>query len=341
MDECCGPSLGIILRVSPLSTWFSQELTFCRVEDYTGAVLTALMATLISSLAPAALSVGVIPVDKELTAFHVGAVASDSVVKMYLTLVDTNPKFNARATEAASMGARKYFQATSPKYGVPVLLDLQPTDRARYVMDVATMDPVCTWTVPNPPVVPVANASDYNAKALTRFSSDSGPEVGIYGVGRAAQFQMFFDAVDNSTLTSVLTPRPVEELTQGYMIAQQAAMRSYLSGQMASSFVPGRMQEMTLVPTSSPPHVIVSTILFTCAAIFINICYLRSNTEQFTLFSVAAALAHSNVGCICEDVKYAGGEQGALAEDVALKSLGDRKILLVNGGGPRYSLHME
>ncbi|KAG8710515.1 hypothetical protein FRC11_004439 [Ceratobasidium sp. 423] len=470
---------------------------------YTGAVLTALMGTLISSLAPAALSVGVISVDKELTAFRVGAVASDSVVKVYLTSVKTNPKFDARAAEAASMGwvqsvlgMGMYFQATSPKYGVPVPLDLQPTDRARYVTDVAVMDPTCTWTVPNPPVVPVANASDSYPKvnitlpdfgvstqeyadqfiyrdagpqillkvlgngvgfplvnistgdppitgvmgwlmvrckscpppavdssystinmsgiptqeyhgvrrtavenvtepvttefsilmcdprlsvetrevrldgsgkitvmegsgltrqgnlhltqtrllvgqALTKFSSDSGPEIAIYGIGKAAQFQMFFDAIDNSTLTPVLTPRPVEELTQGYMVVQQAAMRSYLSGRMASSFVPGRMQEMTLVFTSSLPHVIVSTILFTCAAIFVNICYLRPNTEQFTLFSVAAALAHSNVGSICEDVKHADGEQGALAGDEALKSLKDRKILLVNGGGPGYSLHME
>ncbi|KAH7342034.1 hypothetical protein B0J17DRAFT_649176 [Rhizoctonia solani] len=446
---------------------------------YSGAVLTGLMATLISSLAPAALSVGVIPVDKELTAFRVGSVASDSVIKVYLTGVSTNPKFNSRATEAASMGwvqgvlgVSMSFQPTSLKYGVPVPLDLEPTDRARYVTDVAVMDPVCTWTVPNPPVTPPANISDSSAelnltlpdfgvvaqvsprvfgfpifdnkmslkvlsedsftplvnistgdppitgvmgwlmtsckscgpatgttphvtvnmsgiptqeyqgvqvvgnvtepqitefsilmcdprlsvetrevrldggltrqgnlhlaqtrllvgKALKKFDSNSGPDSTVAAAGKEGQLQLFFGAVENSTLTPVLTPRPVEELTHGYMVAQQAAMRTYLSGRMASSWVPGRVQEMKLVLTSSLPHVIVSTILFVFAAIFINICYLRSDTEQFTLFSVAAALSNSNLG------------RGALSEDVALQSLEDRKIRLVNNGGPGHSLHME
>ncbi|KAJ1307266.1 hypothetical protein OPQ81_001379 [Rhizoctonia solani] len=463
---------------------------------YTGALLTGLIATLISSLAPAALSVGVVPVDKGLTAFRVGAVASDSVVKVGLTGVGINPKFSTRASEAASMGwaqgvlgVSASFQATSLKYGVPVPLDLNPTDRARYLTDVAVMDPVCTWTVPNPPLVPPANASNYTAevtltlpdfgvttqlrpdnfafetfsgtrirlnvfsedslsplvnittgdpplsgvmgwlmlkckscqpptlgddntidmsgiptqeyqgvrvvgnatepqtvelsvlmcdprlsvetrevrlegsgkitvvegsgltrqgnlhlaqtrllvgKGLTKFSTDSGPSTMFAGIGTAAQVQMFFGPVENSTVTPVLTPRPIKELTEGYMLAQQAAMRSYLSGRMASGVVPGRIQAMTLVFTSSLPHVIMSTILFVLATIFINICYLRSDTDQFTLFSVAAALAHSNVGHICEEVKYADRGRGALEEDVALESLRDRKIRLVD-----HSLHMD
>ncbi|KDN50765.1 hypothetical protein RSAG8_01263, partial [Rhizoctonia solani AG-8 WAC10335] len=356
---------------------------------YAGAVLTGLMATLISSLAPAALSAGVIPVDKGLTAFRVGSVASGSVIQVSLSRVDTNPRFDLRATEAASMGWVQAvlgmgmpFQATSLKYGVPVPLDLNATDRARYVTDVAVMDPVCTWTVPSPPVVPVANASDYSAKvnitlpdfgvstqlsprrfgfdystskmslsvlgeditsalvnistgdppttgvmgwfmtrcrscepstadkfyntidmsgiptqeyqgvrlvgnvtepqttelsilmcdprlsvearevrldgsgkitvmessgltrqgnlhlaqtrllvgkALAKFGSDSGPETMFDGIGRATQVQMFFGPVENSTLTPVLKLRPIDELTHGYMVAQQAAMRSYLS----------------------------------------------------------------------------------------------------------------
>ncbi|CAE6529852.1 unnamed protein product [Rhizoctonia solani] len=455
---------------------------------YSGAVLTGLMATVISSLAPAALSVGVILVDKELTAFRVGSVASDSVIKVYLSGVDTNPKFNSRATEAASMGwvqgvlgVNVSFQSTSLKYGVPVPLDLKATDRARYVTDVVVMDPVCTWTVPNPPVTPPANISDSSAevnitlpdfgvvaqvrpsifnfplsytkmsltvlsdehlsaltnistgdppitgvmgwlmtnckscgqatgdipyatvnmsgiptheyqgvqvsgnatepqtteftilmcdprlsvetrevrldgsgkitvmersgltrqgnlhlaqtrilvgKALKKFDSNSGPDSPVVGAGQEGQLQMFFGAVENSTVTPVLTPRPVEELTHGYMVAQQAAMRTYLSGRMASSWVPGRVQEMKLVLTSSLPHVVVSTILFVFAAIFISICYLRSDTEQFTLFSVAAALSNSNLGRICEDVKYADRGRGALSEDVALQSLEGRKIHL-------------
>ncbi|CAE6429385.1 unnamed protein product [Rhizoctonia solani] len=472
-------------------------------EYYAGAVLTGLVATLISSLAPAALSVGVIPVDKELTAFRVGAVASDSVIKTYLNRVDNNPRFNIRATEAASMGwvqsvlgVSVSFQATSLKYGVPVPLDLHPNDRARYITDVVVMDPVCTWTVPKPPLVAPLNSSDYMAEvnmslpdfgvtaqmksttikniitfdttsrmslnvfgdrvaplvntstnappttgvmgwlmarckscnppgpnesyatidmselptqeyhdviqsgnstkpvttefsvlmcdpklsvetreirldgsgkmtvmddtgltrqgnlhlaqtrllvgqSLQKFSSDSGPETQFFGIGRSAQIQMFFGPVENVTLTPILKPRPVEELTHGYMVAQQAAMRSYLSGRMASGFVPGRMQEMTLVFTSSLPHVVVSTILFALVAVFINVCYLRSDTEQFTLVSVSAALANSNVSRVCEDVKYADRTRGALPEDVALQTLESKTIRLVNNGGPGHSLHME
>ncbi|QRW17684.1 peroxisomal adenine nucleotide transporter 1 [Rhizoctonia solani] len=408
---------------------------------YTGAILTGLLATLVSSLAPAALSVGIIPVDTELTAFRVGAVASDSVVKVYLTEVNNNPKFNARATEAASMGwvqsvlgVSMSFQATSLKYGVPVPLDLHPNDRARYITDVIVMDPVCTWTVPNPPVVAPLNSSDFNSQkrlvftgtssraslnvlsegisplsnissndppttgvmgwlmastidmsgiptqeyhdvvqignstsptttelsilmcdprlsvetrevrldgtgkmtvmentgltrqgnlhlaqtrllvgqALKKFSSDSGPDTQFTGLGQAAQLQMFFGPVENVTLTPVLKPRPIEELTYGYSVAQQAAMRSYLSGRMSSSFVPGRMQEMNW-----------------------------SDTEQFTLVSVSAALANSNLGRVCEDVKYADRTQGTLPEDVVIKTLENRTIRLVNNGGPGHSLHID
>ncbi|CAE6514824.1 unnamed protein product [Rhizoctonia solani] len=464
-----GVPLKAINNVSTPSHTYSRGLLSIiqshASKYYAGAVLTGLVAMLISSLAPAALSVGVIPVDKELAAFRVGSVASDSVIKVSLSGVNTNPRFDLRATEAASMGwvqevlgINLSFQATSLKYGVPVPLDLQASERARYVTDVAVMDPVCAWTVPNPPVVPVANASDFLAKvnltlpdfgvstqlspskfgftytgskmslsvlgedttsalvnistgdppitgvmgwlmtrckscepsttekfyttinmtgiptqeyqgvrivgnvtvpetaefsilmcdprlsvetrevrldgsgkiavmessgltrqgnlhlaqtrllvgkALEKLGSDSGPDTMFSGVGRATQIQMFFGSAENSTLTPVLTPQSIDRLTHGYMVAQQAAMRSYLSGRMSSSFVPGRMQEMTLVFTTSLPQVVVSTILFIMAAIFINICYLRSDTEQFTLFSVAAALSNSNLVRVCEDVKYA------------------------------------
>ncbi|CUA75878.1 putative protein YuaQ [Escherichia coli K-12] [Rhizoctonia solani] len=489
LDELKGEEFFRMLRISksgvpmkainnvstPSHTYVRGLLSIIQTHAskyYAGAVLTGLMATLISSLAPAALSVGVISVDKELTAFRVGAVASDSVIKQVepLFAIQRVTYDNSEATEAASMGwvqqvlgINLTFQATSLKYGVPVPLDLQAFDRARYVTDVAVMNPVCTWTVPSPPVVPVANASDSSAvvnltlpdfgvstqlyprnfgfpllgskmsltvlgeditsalvnistgdppitgvmgwlmtrckscqpsteekfyntinmtglptqeyqgvrivgnvsepetaefsilmcdprlsvetrevrldgsgritvmenggltrqgnlhlaqtrlllgKGLAKFGSDSGPNTMFSGVGQETQIKMFFGPIENSTLTPVLTPRPISELTHGYMVAQQAAMRSYLSGRMSSSVVPGRMQEMKLVFTSSLPQVVVSTVLFVFAAIFINACYLRSDTEQFTLFSVAAALSNSNLGRMCEDVKYVDRGRG-------------------------------
>jgi type III secretory pathway component EscS len=118
-------------------------------------------------------------------------------------------------------------------------------------------------------------------------------------------------------------------------------MRSYLSGAMATAYVPGRAQSLKLVFTSSLPHVVVSTVLFAFLALFINVCYLRSDTEQFTLFSVAAALAHSNVPAVCEDIKYADRGRGAMRENVALKSLEGRRIRLANNGGPGHSLSLE
>ncbi|KAF8680317.1 Eukaryotic aspartyl protease [Rhizoctonia solani] len=385
--------------------------------------------------------------------------------------VQDNLDFDPRTTEAAAMGwvqgvlgMSVAFQATTPKYAVPVPLDLRPSDRARYITDVITMDPVCTWEVPDPPVVAPLNSSDtssevnftmpsfgidfslrlstiglfytqrlslsvlngdtslarpmkntstgdpptsgitawlmtkctscaplptqatidmsgiptqdyvgpldypYNGTVFdtltfsilvcdprlsietrevrldgsgaiavtgrggltrqgnlhttqTRLLVGKGPDVAIADIGKMAQAQMFFGPFDNAATTPVLIPRPVEALTQSYMIAQQAAMRSYLSGNMAWSFVPGRMQEAKLVFTSSLPHVITSTILFTLAALFIIVCHFRPETEQFTLFSVAAVLADSSLGGVCRDVKYADCDGKELPEGIALKAL--------------------
>lgn len=133
----------------------------------------------------------------------------------------------------------------------------------------------------------------------------------------------------------------LKKITQGYALAHQAAMHSYLSGRLALSYVPGRVQTMTLVFTSSLPHVIVSTVLFAFLTLFINLCYLRADTEQFSLFSVATALAHSDVPNLCEDIRYADQTRGVVDEDVALQSLRGRRIRLANNGGPGESLHFE
>ncbi|KAG9075488.1 hypothetical protein FS749_012825, partial [Ceratobasidium sp. UAMH 11750] len=157
----------------------------------------------------------------------------------------------------------------------------------------------------------------------------------------AAQVRLLFGPTGNATETTTLKPLPIDQLTRGYNLATQAAMRAYLSGSMATAYVPGRTQSLTLVFTSSLPHVIVSTILFGFTALFINACYLRSDNEQFTLFSVSAALARSNLPSICEDVRYADHARGAVREEVALESLKGRRLKLVNNGGPGHSLCLE
>lgn len=118
-------------------------------------------------------------------------------------------------------------------------------------------------------------------------------------------------------------------------------MHSYLSGKMAFSYVPGRIQTQTLAFTSSLPHVIVSTILFAFLTVFINVCYLRTDTEQFTLFSVSAALAHSNVPKLCEDIRYADEYQRTTDQEVVIRSLRGKRVYLTNTGGPGESLRLD
>ncbi|KAG8777749.1 hypothetical protein FRC12_000230 [Ceratobasidium sp. 428] len=467
------------------------------------AILSSFIAAAISSLAPAALSVGVVSVDNELTAFRVGAVGRNSLFITSLDSAYENPDFRSKATEAASMGwvqttlgIDMTFKPTSLKYAVPVPLDLTPKDLARWITDVIVMDPVCNWAVSNPPMAPpldsnntfssrvnltlpnygvgssfylttlqssysktvavfstdsdatgsglfnltnndppsqgmtawlVAQCTSCNtgsggedpskidltgiptqkftstkspgsvnpvdmsldvgvlvcdprasvetrevrmdgsgginviedgrtfvrqgnlqitqtrlllAKALQAYTSSSGPTTGFNGVGKAAQVRLLFGPTGNATETTILKPLPVDQLTQNYNLAIQAAMRAYLSGSMATAYVPGRTQTPTLVFTSSLPHVIVSTILFAFTALFINACYLRSDNEQFTLFSLSAALARSNLPAICEDVRYADNGR-AVGEDVAIESLRGRRLRLTNNGGPGHSLTLE
>ncbi|KAG8721212.1 hypothetical protein FRC09_008262 [Ceratobasidium sp. 395] len=178
------------------------------------------------------------------------------------------------------------------------------------------------------------------AKALQAYTSSSGPATGFKGIGKAAQVRLFFGPTGNATETTTLKPLPVDQLARGYNLAIQTAMRSYLSGSMATAYVPGRTQTPTLVFISSLPHVVVSTILFAFTTLFINACYLRSDSEQFTLFSVSAVLARSNLPALCEDVRYADNGR-AVKEDVALESLRGRRLRLTNNGGPGHSLTLE
>ncbi|KAF8593445.1 hypothetical protein BDV93DRAFT_566541 [Ceratobasidium sp. AG-I] len=436
---------------------------------YAGTILSGFIAAAVTSLAPAALSVGIIPVEGELSAFRVGAIGVDMT-----------------------------FKPLSYKHAVPIPLDLEPNTRARWVSDVIIMDPVCTWAVPDPPLVtpfeswnvppeswnrndeekvnislpthgvgaqislsdfpsqskdkyitilaswdsalfnlttkypptqgtlawlvsqctscqlsPGGDTSRINFtgistqefkypsismkimtevtslvsilvcnpratiesrevradgsgrvevvesrplvrqgnlhksqtklllfKGLTDYTSNSGPSTTYFGIGQAAQIQLFFGKVGNATGTTTLTPLPIDKLTEGYALAQQAVMRSYLSGEIASSYVPGRIQTLTLVFTSSLPHVIVSTILFAFLTLFINVCFLRSDAQQFTLLSVAVALAHSDVPAVCEEIQYADQTQSAIDQDVMLKSLRGRHLYLAETGGPGESLRL-
>ncbi|KAG9099609.1 hypothetical protein FRC06_005098 [Ceratobasidium sp. 370] len=161
-----------------LSKGFFSILRFQASKYYAGAILSSFVAAAISSLAPAALSVGIIPVDNEITAFRVGAVARDSIYISSMGSPFENPDFTSKATEAASMGIDMTFKPTSLKYAVPVPLDLTPKDRARWITDVIIMDPMCSWTVSDPPMAPPAG-SDANNTFLAKVNLT----LPNYGVG--------------------------------------------------------------------------------------------------------------------------------------------------------------
>ncbi|KAK1215227.1 hypothetical protein PQX77_022178 [Marasmius sp. AFHP31] len=102
-------------------------------------------------------------IEGDLLAIQVGAIPVDSVLKR--DPVNSNlivsKRVSGGAGETAAMGCVRTvvgssipFLPTSPRYAVPVPRNVGPKSRMRYVADVIVMDPVCDWTVPNPPVVP-------------------------------------------------------------------------------------------------------------------------------------------------------------------------------------------
>ncbi|KAL0058491.1 hypothetical protein AAF712_014825 [Marasmius tenuissimus] len=150
-------------------------------------------------------------------------------------------------------------------------------------------------------------------QSLNMYTTDSGPDSGYDGVGRAGQAHLFFgNYLWNVSATSSIKPVPIENITETYGLAQQAALNSYLSGKIATAYVPGRLQEVKLVFQSSLPQVIASTVLFGLVTLFSVVCYFRSYTESFTFFSIAATLARSNIPEAFERAREDFGEENAV-----------------------------
>ncbi|QRV92668.1 peroxisomal adenine nucleotide transporter 1 [Ceratobasidium sp. AG-Ba] len=457
---------------------------------FTGAVFSSLVVAAVSFLAPAALSVGIIFVDGEIIALRVGALSSNSVYQIGDTESGLNSAMYRVSTEAASMGWAQSalgtdlaFKPDSPRYVVPLPLDLTPQDIARWVTDVVVMQPACSWGVSKPPVTLVPdprNATLYGStldftlpshgvgasvgsytiiaevvggshlfnltthdpplqgttawilaqctscvdpydegdnsklnftgipyqelpvfddysktmrayhvailiceprinietkevrmegdgkihvtedgrtlarqwnlpamqtrllmsRALDSYTDNSGPDSDFGGIGKVAQVRLLFGPQGRASETKTLTPLPIDELAREYNLALQASMRAYLSGSLGSAIVPGRIQTSILIFTSSLPHVVVSTILFVLIALFVNMCYFRSKEEQFTLVSVATALARSDLPVLCQEVRQAGREQGLLSEVDAMAALQQRRVQL-NVEKSGYALNLE
>ena len=137
---------------------------------------------------------------------------------------------------------------------------------------------------------------------------------------------MFFGTdIWNASTTRTIKPVPIGNITQTYSLAQQAALNAYLSGKIATAFVPGRLQEVKLVFQSSLPQVIASTVLLGLVTIFMVASHLRLRAEKFSLFSVATTLVRSNIPDAFE------GAREDLGEQMAVDSMRDRKIRLDAG----------
>ncbi|KAG7093194.1 hypothetical protein E1B28_006883 [Marasmius oreades] len=188
--------------------------------------------------------------------------------------------------------------------------------------------------------------------SIIEYTAGSGPDTGFKGIGNAGQVKLFFGpSVWNSTSlpitprksladAQVLKPLPLSNITLAYQQAVQASTLSYLSGQIASTYVPGRIQTMQLIFTCSIPHVILSTVLFGIIVIWIIYCYFRPHAAPFTLISLGIAMEGSNIPEVCEDMGTRVG--GDFDNEVGLEKLKNRAVLMVdsNGPGSRTKLHI-
>jgi len=86
---------------------------------------------------------------------------------------------------------------------------------------------------------------------------------------------------------------PLANITAMYKRIIYLAMKTYLSGAIATDNVPGGYTEEQMVFTSSLGHVIASAILFAFLTIALVAVQFRKKRVAFTFVNVAAALADS------------------------------------------------
>ncbi|KAJ8079720.1 hypothetical protein PM082_016541 [Marasmius tenuissimus] len=158
-----------------------------------------------------------------------------------------------------------------------------------------------------------------------------GPNSGYEGIGRTGQSCLFFGSnLQNSSANLTIKPISIENKTIAYGFALQAELSSYLSGRIRSAYVPGRLQEVKLVFQSSLPQVIASTVLFGLTTLFVVVYHFRCYTGKFTLFTVAATLARSDIPEVFE------GARGDSGTETAVQDMERNKIQLGSG----HSLRM-
>jgi hypothetical protein len=149
---------------------------------------------------------------------------------------------------------------------------------------------------------------------LTKLPTDSGPTNNSHQVGTDLMERLIFgtNIADHSRY---IPPAPLSNITAFYKHVIHSAMKTYLSGAIATENVTGGYTEEQMVFTSSLGHVITSVILFAFLTIALVAAQFRKGRVAFTLVNVAAALADSDVPQKCMEMtqfKAATGETKVL-----------------------------
>ena len=111
------------------------------------------------------------------------------------------------------------------------------------------------------------------------------------------------------------SPAPLTNITAMYRQVIQSAVKTFMSGAIATENAPGGYTEEQLVFTSSLGHVIASAILFAFLTIALVAVQFRKERDAFTFVNVAAALADSNAPQKCVEMtqfKVGTGERNIL-----------------------------
>jgi hypothetical protein len=157
---------------------------------------------------------------------------------------------------------------------------------------------------------------------LLNFPTDSGPTSYSSQVGTDMMVRFIFGT--DVPVPSQLPPAPLTNITTTYKRAVHSAMKKFLSGKIATEYVPGGYTHEQIVFTSSLGHMFISVILFAFLTFALVAAQFRKGRVSFTLVNVAAALADSDV------------PQKSVEMTEFKAGTGERKVLkLVPGGDGR------
>ena len=138
--------------------------------------------------------------------------------------------------------------------------------------------------------------------ALHDLASSSGPTSSSSQVGTDLMERLMFGTSVFDGLYVSHPPAPLTNITAMYKQVIHSAMKTYLSGAIATENVPGGYTEEQMVFTSSLGHVFASAILFVFLTIALVAVQFRKRRVAFTFVNVAAALADSDAAQKCVEM---------------------------------------